>query len=391
MIEDKKIKVLHIHTRAIIGGSGTNTLLSMAGLPKDRFEAVLACGSEGALPEEARKKGLRVIIIPHLKNEINPSNDFLALREIISLLKSEDFAIVHTHNSKAGILGRLAARWCRVPVIVHTMHSCVFRYPNLNFFQRSFFYIIEKWTAGFTDKIIAISPTLETIFIESGIAPPEKIATIYSGIGLESFRVATDLVQKKRSLGIAEGELVVGTVSRLAEGKGHKYIIQAIPLIVAQVPHVKFVFVGDGPARFELEDLADQLRVRDKIIFTGERNDVPELLQAFDIFCLVSLYEGMGRVILEAQAAGKPVVATKIGGIPDIVLENKTAFLIKPKDSTGLADNLIRLLKDEKLRTEMSQAARGFIDYHFSLQKMVEDIMRVYNELLGCHETPSSL
>jgi len=376
------LKVLHIHTRAIVGGSGTNTLLSMAGLPKDRFEAVLACGSEGPLPEEARKRGLRVAIIPHLKNEINLVNDWLAFKEIGTLLKREGFTIVHTHNSKAGILGRVAAKMCKVPIIVHTMHSCVFRYPNLNFLARRFFYLLEKYAAGITDKIIAISDPLKKIFVENGVAPEDKFITIYSGIELDKFRVRVDLEQKRMSLGIEQGELVLGVVGRLAEGKGHEFVIQAIPAVVQEIPRVKFIFVGDGPLKTNLEKLAEGLGVKDKVIFTGERNDIPELLRVFDVFCLASLYEGMGRVILEAQVAGKPVIATKIGGIPDVVVENKTAILVEPKDSSGLADAVIKLLKDENLRRQMSKAAEEFVDYHFSAQKMVEDIIKLYNELL---------
>jgi glycosyltransferase involved in cell wall biosynthesis len=262
------------------------------------------------------------------------------------------------------------------------MHSCVFRYPYFNFLKRGFFYLLEKWAAGFTDKIITITEALRKTFVGSRIAPAEKFITIYSGIELEKFRVQVNKQQKKSSLGINADDLVVGIVGRLAEGKGHEFVIQAVPLVIKEIPRVKFIFVGGGPLKNQLEDLALQVGVKDKVIFTGERNDVPELLAVFDVFCLASLYEGMSRAILEAQVAGKPVVATRIGGIPDVVLEGKTAFLVEPKDSAGLAAALIRILKDENLRKEMSRSAGEFVGYQFSAQKMVEDVVKVYNELL---------
>ncbi|MFZ5799806.1 MAG: glycosyltransferase family 4 protein [Candidatus Omnitrophota bacterium] len=375
-------KVLHIHTRPIVGGSGTNTLLTMVGCASVGFDCVLACGAEGPLTEEARKNGLPVEIIPHLKNEINIFNDFLALKELNALMEKKHFTIVHTHNSKAGILGRLAARLCGVPVIVHTIHSCVFQYPNLNFIQRRFYFRLEKFAARMTDKLIAISDTLQNTFIEAGIAPAEKFITIYSGIELDRFRAHVNAEEEKVALGIRPGELVVGVIGRLAEGKGHEFVIRTIPLVAKESPKVKFIFVGDGPLRIKLWELTQQFKVEDKVIFTGQRSDIPELLKLFDVFCLASLYEGMGRVILEAQVAGKPVVATDIGGIPDVVSKDHSAILVKPKDVEGLSAALIKLLRDDNLRLEMSKAAQQFVDYRFSAQKMVEDIVRVYNELL---------
>ncbi len=379
----EKIKVLHIHTRGIVGGSGTNTLLSMIGLRGNRFSSMLACGSEGSLVDEALKNDLTVVILPHLQNKINVFSDFLALSEIIALIHRERFAIIHTHNSKAGILGRFAARICRVPVVVHTLHSCVFKYPNLNWFEKRFFLILEKIAAKFCDKLIVISEPLKEEFVKAGIAREDKLVTIYSGIEIEKFNLQLNISQKKQELGIPVNSFVVGIVGRLAKGKGHEFVIRAIPLILREISDIVFVFVGDGPLRNSLEDLSISLNIRNQVIFTGTRDDVPEVLQVLDIFCLASLYEGMGRVILEAQVAGKPVVATRIGGIPDIVCENKTAFLVKTADSGALAEAIIRLIKDDNLRKSMSEAAKEYVGVKFSSEKMVSDIIKVYEELLG--------
>ncbi|MDP2939633.1 MAG: glycosyltransferase family 4 protein [Candidatus Omnitrophota bacterium] len=379
---NSQIKVLHIHTRGIVGGSGTNTLLSMAGLPQDKFIPILACGSEGPLVDEALKKDLAVVILPHLKNKINIFDDLLALFEIIGLIRQEKFTIVHTHNSKAGILGRFAARICGVPIVVHTLHSCVFNYPNLNWFQKRFFLFLEKLAAKITDKLITISEPLKDEFIKAKVASRDKFITIYSGVEIEKFKLHSNIAEKKQELGIPENKFVVGIVGRLDEGKGHEFVLKSVPLVLNEVKDVVFTFVGDGPLRKSLENLATELGIRENVIFTGIRNDVAEVLQVFDIFCLASLYEGMGRVILEAQVAGKPVVATRIGGIPDIVCENKTAFLVKTKDASSLAGALLKLIKDDSLRQAMSDAAEEFVSFKFSSEKMVADIIKVYEELL---------
>ena len=378
----EKMKVLHIHTRGVIGGSGTNTLSTMLGLSKDRYEPELACGSEGPLIKEAKKNNLIFNKIPHLKNEINIFYDLLALFELISLIMRREYSIIHTHNSKAGILGRIAANICRAPIIIHTQHSCVFKYGTLNYFQKKFYYFLEKISAKFTDKIIYISEPLRREFLNAKIGSEKKSVTIYSGIEIEKFKVDVDVLKKKSRLGLKSSDFIVGIVSRLEPGKGNEFIIKSIPKIIQKISNIKFIFVGGGPLKANLETLSESFGVREKIMFLGLRDDVPGLLQIFDIVCLASLYEGMSRVILEAQAAGKPVVATKVGGIVDIVAEDKTAILVAPRDVGALAFAIIKLIDDEHLRKSMSSAAEKFVDYRFSSKKMVQDIILVYEELL---------
>jgi glycosyltransferase involved in cell wall biosynthesis len=379
---DSKIKILHIHTRAVVGGSGTNTLLTMIGLPKDKYQVELACGSGGSLMQKAKRHNLALEKVPHLNNRINIFYDLVALFELIFLIMRKDYQIVHTHNSKAGILGRLAANICRVPIIIHTQHSCVYKYGNLNYFQRNFFYFLEKISARFTDKIIYISEALRREFINSGISQEHNSVTIYSGIEIEKFKTKINIEKKKEQLGLKSDDFIVGIVSRLEPGKGNEFIIKSIPKIIPVVPNIKFLFVGEGYLKGKLESLAISEGVKQKVIFLGLRDDVPELLHIFDIVCLASLYEGMGRVLLEAQASGKPVVATKIGGITDIVKENETGILVKPRDIDALAQAIIRLAQNHTLRIQMSEQARRYVDWRFSSARMVEEIIKVYEELI---------
>lgn len=378
-----KIKVLHIHTRPIVGGSGSNTLLSMDGLDKDRYETVLATGPEGPLIDEAKQKNLRVEPIRHMVNRIDPTCDFLALLELVRLMRKENFTIVHTHNSKAGILGRLAAWLCKTPVIIHTIHSCVFRYPNLSRFQRGLFFWIEKLASRITDRFIAISEPLRQEFIRAGFGPPDKFVTIYSGIELDRFKTSVDIERKKKELGIAGEDLVIGTVARFDEGKGYKELISAAPLVLCKVPNAKFVLVGDGPLRDNIEKQSSGLGLSDRIIFTGTRKDVSEIMAIFDIFVLPSHYEGMGRVLLEAQARGAPVVATRVCGIPDIVKDGETGLLVEVKDINGLSKAIVTLLNDKPLREKMADAAIIWVDERFSTTTMIKKITGLYEELLN--------
>lgn len=377
-----KVKVLHVHTRAVIGGSGTNTLLTMEGLDKSRFEAILACGPGGPLLDEARKKNLRVEVIRYLANELNIFKDTLAFFELIRLMNKERFQIVHSHNAKAGILGRIAAKCCRIPIIIHTYHSCVFLYPNLNKFQRKFYLYLEKLAASMADKIITISRPLKEDFIKARVAPPEKFIIIYSGIEIRRFRERFDVDRKRQEFGIKADELVVGTVARLAPGKGHRVFLRAAARIAKEILNVKFMIVGDGPLRQELKILSEELRIHERCIFTGLRRDIEQMTSIFDVAVLASLHEGMGRVLLEAQALAKPVVATKVGGIPDIVDEGRTGILVAPGDEEALAVAIAKLLKNETLRKQMGEAALEWVDFKFSKQRMVNKIVEVYDKCL---------
>lgn len=378
-----KIKVLHLHTLPIISGSGLNTFLSMEGLDKEKYEVELACAPAGELIHLVEASGLTVRIIRYLRREINLLQDMLSFVSLIRLLTREKYDIVHTHNSKAGVIGRLAA-WCTgTPVIIHTLHSCVFKYSNLNRFQKMFYLYIEKICAAITDKLITISEPLKEEFLNAGIGRPEKYITIYSGIDLEKFRKRYDLKQKKNELHIEDGTLVVGTVSRIAAGKGHKELLHAAQKIITRFKNVVFLIIGDGPLFNEIKYLAKKLEIEKNVIFTGARNDVEKITAIFDMAVLPSYYEGMGRVLLEAQAAGKPVIAVRAGGMKEIVRENQTGLLVRPGCVRELYAAIYKLLNDETLRKDMGKAASEWVDEKFSSSTMVERVTNVYEELLN--------
>lgn len=381
-----RIKVLHIHTLPVISGSGINTLLSMAKINLARFEPELACADGGKLIELAQSSGFKVRPIKNFTRPISPLKDIMAVFELAFLLRKVKYEIVHTHNSKAGFIGRLAAKLAGTPVIVHTVHGFAF-HPYERFWRRKIFILLERLAAKWCDIMIAISDALIDWAVKEKIAPRAKMIKIYSGIEIEKFSLKNDMTgsgskAKRTELGIKDNDLVVAEVAKLWRGKGQDVLINAVPRILKEVPNLKVIFVGEGQTEAELRNLSRKLNIEDKIIFTGFRTDIAEITFIFDVACLPSLWEGMGRSVLEALACGKPVVASRVGGIADLIHNGITGFLVPAQDTIALASAIIKLLKDEGLRIRMGQEAKRSIDAKFSAQKMAEDIEAVYSGLL---------
>lgn len=378
----RKIKVLHIHTLPIISGSGINTLLTMKGLDGNKYEVEFACAPGGSLIDKVKREGIRFQSIKHFRQKINLFNDCLALWELVRLMSQKKYDIVHTHNSKAGFIGRLAARIARVPIIVHTIHGFAFheyeRPP-----RRILFILLERFAARFSDRLITVSEPLKEWGLRLNIGKPNKYVTIYDGIEVEKFKINININEKKKELRIKQEEKVVGVVAKLWEGKGHKTILEAAPRIIKEIPEVKFLFVGEGYLRSRLEARIQELGLSERIIFTGFREDIPEVTAIFDIAVLDSFFEGLGRVLLEAMVLGKPVIATKVGGIVDVVKDGETGILIPPRDANALAKAIITLLKDKKLAQRMGEAGKRRIDERFIAQTMVKKITALYDELIN--------
>lgn len=390
----EKIKVLHLITRLDKGGSAENTLLTLLGLNKNRYEVLLAKGpsiDSQMSPQErievdrsiraAQYAGVGVVTIPGLLRRIAPLYDLLSFLKVLGIIRREKPKIVHTHTSKAGFLGRLAAFMAKTPVIVHTPHGHIF-YEYFGRVTTCIFVLIERLLAKITDKIITLTNREGLDHVRFKIAPPEKFVTIHSGVDIQKFitaKLGGDSL--KRSFGMGAESLVVGTVGRLVPVKGHKYLIEAAPKILKEVPGVKFVLVGDGYLRPKLERLTYTLNVQDAFLFLDWRSDIPEIMRMFDLFALPSLNEGMGKVLVEAMAAGKPIVASNAGGIPDLVMDGDNGLLVPPKNSDQLAEAIIKLLKDDKRRTEMGNRGEAMVK-RYSVESMVKKIDALYMELL---------
>lgn len=394
---DSKVKVIHIITRLDKGGSAENTMLTVSGLVRRGYEVVLVRGNpqESAMSpgeqqalessiREAVSQGVRIVTIPSLVRRINPLKDLLAFLAIWRLIRKERPKIIHTHTSKAGILGRLAA-WCfnQSAIIIHTPHGHVF-YGHFGRLMTALFIQLERLFAALTHKIITLTERGAEEHLAFGVGKREQFITIPSGVDLQRIGAKpTDHSDGKDKLGLPPTCPLIGTVGKMVPVKGHAVLIAAAGKVVRAFPTAHFVIVGEGPLEEELRQQQRRLSLEDHLHFVkawGE--EAWAWMASFDLFVLPSLNEGMGRVLIEAMAFGKPVVASRVGGIPEIVLDGKTGVLVPPKDPKRLAEAIIRLLSDRDRCRQMGEEGKKRMDERFSSEAMVTQIDRLYQELL---------
>jgi glycosyltransferase involved in cell wall biosynthesis len=385
------IRVLHIITRMIVGGAQENTLLSVEGLDAlPEYEVTLASGvdngPEGDLLARARHT-TRLLIVPELGRSINPLSDVKAFWKLYRLIRKGRYHIVHTHSSKAGVLGRLAAKMAGTPLIVHTLHSLVFHEYQPWIINR-LWRAVKKFCAPVTDHFISVSRIISQKAIAAGIDKPEKFTTIYSGMELDWFlKAQVDPAAVRREFGIPEDAPVVGKIARLFPLKGHDQLLDAAPSIVAQHPKVRFFLIGDGVLHEHLRERASEAGILENFVFAGlvGRERIPAMLSAMDVLVHTSLREGLARVLPQALAMGKPCVSFDIDGAPEVVVTDETGYIVRPGDTRGLSNAISRLLMDQQLRERMGEAGRRLVDPAFRAEIMVKEISAVYEMLINRH------
>lgn len=375
------VKVLHVHTLPVISGSGLNTFLSMRGQRDAGFHVELACLPGGSLVELIERAGMHVQPIRHFRQPVHLWHDLWAVVELWRLCRRERYAIVHTHNSKAGFIGRLAARWAGVPIIIHTVHGFAF-HEREPWWRRRLFITLERLAARWCDQFIMISQPLIEWAVTARIASRDRMVKIYSGIELDQFQRPVDVPAIRAVWDWPNDSLIIGEVAKLWPGKGHDTLLHAFASIRREHPRARLVLIGEGSERASLERLAHQLGVAAEVRFLGFRSDVAAVTHALDIAVLPSLFEGMGRAVLEAMACGKPVVASRVGGLVELVEHGVTGLLIPPSDAAALAAALKRLLSDEALRVTMGQAAQQRMTEPFDATVMSARILALYRAWL---------
>jgi len=337
-------------------------------------------GPEGSLIPEVRARDIRLTILPSLVREVNPLKDVAALVSLTRLIKQGRYDVVHTHSSKAGILGRWAAYLAGAPVIVHTVHGWG-HHDRQHPLVRRLYILLERMTQRITDRLIVVSPRNIQKGLADGIATPEKYVTIRSGIELDRFRHPTRTRAAVRAeLGIPQGSAVVGTVTRLSPQKAPLDFVAAARHVVDQHPDVQFVIVGDGPLRADVEAQVNALGLARHVHLAGLRRDVPDLMHSFDVFALTSLWEGLPRVLPQAMAAGLPIVATAVDGNAEVVTDGVNGILTPPGDPRAGAAAVSRLLDDPALSRRMGEASQTRTE-EFDAHKMVGDIAALYETL----------
>lgn len=387
-------KIVHIITRLDRGGSAQNTLLTCQRLA-GRYEVVLVHGLslESKMTDwekqsvdrqimKAMEMGVKVIPVPSLVRRIDPAWDLCAFFSILRLLVREKPTIVHTHTYKAGILGCWAAKMAGVSIIVHTPHGHVF-YGHFRPLVTKLFIMIEKFTASIIDCMVALTEGERNDYIAFSVSKPDKMVTVHSGVDIDLYTTTrVNIQEKKRSLGLHPEGLIVGAIGWLLPIKGPMHLLKAMKGVWESNPETQLVFVGKGDLEEKLKTETLRMGVSDKVIFLGWRYDIPEIMQVLDILVLPSLNEGMGRVLVEAMASGRPVVASNVGGIPDLVRHGQNGFLVGPGDVNGLSLAIKKLLVDNKMRDEMGRRGRAMA-HNFSVEKMLEKIDALYSSLLG--------
>jgi glycosyltransferase involved in cell wall biosynthesis len=388
------IRVIHIITRLDMGGSAQEALFTAINLDPHNYIATLIKGStiESLMTEDeikqienqlvtAEKHGIKVINLPSLVRRISPFNDIRAFISIFRILQRSKPDIVHTHTSKAGGLGRLAAWLARVPVIIHKPHGHVF-YGHFRPLQSRFFLLVERLLGRITHHLIALTPHERNDYLGLSVSKPNNTSVIHSGVDLVRFQKGKKRRSRKRKeLGIPSDSLVVGFVGWLLPIKGVNFLIQAMAGVVKNHPKGLLVLVGKGEDERKLKKQAKNLGLTDKVLFLGWRPDVDEIMGCFDVFVLPSLNEGMGRVLVEAMAVGLPIVASRVGGIPDLVKDGKNGYLVPPADSAALEGAISDLFQDNAKRKRLGKAGKKMCR-PYSTEAMVEQINNLYARLL---------
>lgn len=370
------LKVIHLVEDLKIGGAERVIADIAMGLDRKKYDVSVWCVTRGGeTATELSEKGIDVKILG-ISSYHNPLNTFKLTRQ----LKAARPEIVHTHGYFASVIGRLAARRAGISVILAHVHSTYWEYKKRHL-------MIERKLSRFTHKIICCSEAVENFVKNTEKITEKKTIVIYNGVDEERFFQLKNSTSIRAELGMDEEAAVVGTVSSLTPHKGHEFLVQAASLVLERLPSAKFLIVGDGPLRQRLEDQAKDLNIHPAVIFAGTRKDIPEILSLMDVFVLPShTREGLGISIIEAMAAERPVVATDIGGIPEVVNHGETGLLVPSGNPEALSNALIELLQNPKKAKEMGEKGRARVKEKFTTKKMLSEIEHVYQSLINRNE-----
>ena len=356
-----------------LGGAQRQLVELVIALPRDRYEAhvISLSGTKCACVEALRAGGIAFTCIAQ-----SGKWSWSAFLRLYGALRRLRPALVHTGLFTADLYGRLAARLAGVPIVVSTVHSVDLDKPSR-------YVIVDRLLRRLTDRFITTAGAVRTVLGEREGVPAQRTTVIYNGVNLREFSPASSNGHLREELGWSGGEPLIGIVGRLAPVKDHETFLYAAALVRQAVPRARFVIVGDGPLRIALHHLVDRLDLGGHVRLTGSRAEVASVYDALDLLVVSSRYEGCCRVILEAMAMGKPVIATAVGGNPELVLAGQTGLLVPPEDPRHLADAILELLDYPERARAMGRAARHRAEQRFSLERMVEETDRVYQELLN--------
>lgn len=382
------MRVAHIITRMIIGGAQENTLFNCLDLIEDFGDDVLlisgpSTGPEGKLLAAGRAKHLPLKTIPDLQRAIHPLHDRAAYKELRKAIRAYQPTVVHTHSAKGGFLGRAAAWNLGVPVVIHTVHGAPF-HPYQNAMARRLFIQLERWAARRCHHLISVADAMTDLLVAARVAPREKFTTIYSGMDVSPFQnCQLHRSEARKKLGLREDDIVFGKIARMFHLKGHEYLVESAKGVIEKNPKCRFLLVGDGILRPQLERRIAELGLTKNFIFAGlvppER--VPYYLSAMDALIHTSLREGLARTLPQALIAERPVISYDVDGAREVVITGQTGILLPPKSIEPLTEGILQLAESPEQRQRMGQeGARRFTDV-FRHQFMTQRIRELYIRL----------
>jgi glycosyltransferase involved in cell wall biosynthesis len=384
-----RVSVLRVIARLNVGGPALHVAYLSAGLTTRGYDTTLVAGTiargEESMAYIAEQAGARVVALPGLSREISPLHDALAVFRLARLIRQVRPMILHTHTAKAGTVGRVAALLAgdaRPSIVVHTFHGHVLR----GYFgptKSAVFRVLERLLAKVTTVLVAVSPEVRDDLVQLGVAPAEKFAVVRLGIELEK-RVASTVPRDevRRQLGIPAERFVVGWIGRMTGVKQTQDLLAALTELRAGGVDAGLLVVGDGPDRAGFEQHARQLGLVRHCLFLGYQEDVAPWYAAMDAVALPSGNEGTPVTVIEALAAGKPVVAYEVGGVPDVVREGVDGFLVEPGSTSGLAERLAQLAADPELGRRLGEAGRKRVLERYGVGRLLDDVDQLYRDTM---------
>jgi glycosyltransferase involved in cell wall biosynthesis len=389
----ERIRVLRVIARLNMGGPALHVAYLSAGLRDRGYDTTLVAGSlalgEESMAGVAEGLDVPIVTIPELHREISPIRDLRAVYHLADLIREVRPHILHTHTAKAGTIGRLAARLlgdAGPPIVVHTFHGHVLR-GYFDPVRSNAFRLLERWLARQSTALIAVSPEVRDDLVSLGVAPAEKFEVVRLGIELDQrvgengFEAAR--AETRRALGIPDDRFVVGWIGRMTGVKRTGDVLQAVRRLREQGVDAVLCMVGDGPDRETVEQRAHELGIVRDSLFLGYQDKVADYYAAFDALILPSANEGTPVSAIESLAGGRPVVATRVGGVPDVVRDGVDGFLVDPGDIDAMAERLARLAADPPLRHRMGEAGRASVHERYSVERLLDDVDRLYRRLLA--------
>ncbi|MFA4941473.1 MAG: glycosyltransferase family 4 protein [Patescibacteria group bacterium] len=373
--------ILYLITQSELGGAQTYCLDLANGL-KNEFNVFIAAGGKGALALKSELSGVKYYEIPHLKREISPFNDFLAILEIIKLIKKIRPNIIHLNSSKISILGSIATFIIKSQLskvncqlsIVYTAHGWVFNEPQ-SAWKKLFYKYAEKFTAQFKDKIICVSEFDYKTALAEKICQEEKLAMVHNGITTINF---LSRQESREKLNLPENKFIIGSIGNLYKTKGFRYLIEATKKLVEEGLEILTVIIGEGQERKYLTELIKNNKLENNIILAGRIPEAAELLSAFDIYVCSSVKEGLSYTIIETMLNGLPIIATRVGGNPELIEDGRNGLLINSQDPDDLTEKIKKLMNNINLQQELSTQARIKAQEEFGLKKMLEETKKLY-------------